>query len=402
MNKTLRIVVPLGILLLGLVSAVLMIRSRPQVERREVSFPPPLVRVLEIRQQDVRLKVGSQGTVSPRTESDLIAQVAGQVIYVSPQFAAGGFFQKDDILIRIDPRDYEFAIARLKAEVAQARLRLVQEEGEASIAREEWERLAKDETPNPLVLREPQLTQAKAVLEAAEAALQQARLNLDRTRIRAPFDGRVRIKKADVGEYVTTGTPLAVIYAVDYAEVRLPVPDGDMAYLDCCIDYRGQRPQPLDLEVDLRADYAQQEYSWQGKIVRVEGEIDPLTHMVTLVARVQDPYSRQQRSTRPPLAVGLFVRAEIMGRMVPDAVVIPRSALRGTDQVLIIDDNNRLHFRPVEVLKKDAESVVLNGGLESGERVCLSPLDAVVEGMPVRVSRDDTGSGGNPVEEGLS
>ncbi len=402
MSRTMRIGVPLGILLLGVVSAVLMIRSRPRVERREVSFPPPLVRVLEIRKQDVRLKVSSQGTVSPRTESDLISQVAGQVIEVSPQFAAGGFFQKDDILIRIDPRDYEFAIARLEAEFAQARLRLAQEEGEASIAREEWERLAKDETPNPLVLREPQLTQARAALAAAEAALQQAQLNLDRTRIRAPFDGRIRTKKADVGQYVTPGAPLAVIYAVDHAEVRLPVPDGDMAYLDCCIDYRGQSPQPLDLEVVLKADYAQREYTWQGKIVRVEGEIDPLTHMVTLVARVRDPYSRQQQSARPPLAVGLFVRAEIMGRTVQEAVIIPRSALRGTDRVLVIDENNRLHFRKVEVLKTEAESVVLSGGLEGGERVCLSPLDVVVDGMLVRLSQDGTETGGNQDAEGFS
>jgi RND family efflux transporter MFP subunit len=307
---------------------------------------------------------------------------------VSAQFAVGGFFSRGDILISIDPRDYEFSIARLKAEVAQARLRLSQEEGEARIAREEWARLNQDESPPPLVLREPQLAQARAQLEAALASLQQAELNLERTRIRAPFDGRVRVKRVDVGEYVSPGVPLAVIYAVDFAEVRLPVPDEEMAYLDCCLGYREQAAEIPALDVTLRADYGGREYSWEGKIVRVEGEIDALTRMVTLVARVTDPYSRLRQEDQPPLAVGLFVRAEIEGIAATGVVIIPRAALRGTDQVLVVDEEARLHFRRVEVLRKDAESVLLSSGLESGELICLSPLEAVVEGMQVRIQEE--------------
>jgi multidrug efflux system membrane fusion protein len=359
MNKRIRYLLPFGILFFGIIGAFIMVKSRPKIEKKEVSFPPPLVRSQTIRLEDTQLVVSSQGTVNPRTESELFAQVAGQVIEVSPAFARGGFFSTGEVLIKVDPRDYEFATSRLKAEVAQAELRLSQEEGEASVAREEWEKLGAGEEPNPLVLREPQLAQARASLEAAEAALKQAELNLERTRIKAPFDGRVRSKNVDLGEYVGPGIPVATIYAVDYAEVRLPVPDDQMAYLDCCIDYRGQDPSSLNIDVILRANYAGQQHSWAGKIVRIEGEIDPRTRMVTLVARVDNPYRQPEEGNRPPFAVGLFVEAEIKGRFVKGVAIIPRSAMRGKNRILVIDEENRLHFRDVVVLKADAETVVM-------------------------------------------
>jgi len=269
--------------------------------------------------------------------------------------------------------------------VAQAQLRLAQEEAEASIAHQEWERLGKEEEPDPLVLRIPQLAEARASYEAAQAELKQAELNLKRTKIVAPFDGRVRVKKVDVGQVVAPGVPLATIYAVDYAEVRLPVPDDEIGYLDCCLDYRTQNPASLDIDVTLSASYGGNFFKWSGKIVRVEGEIDPLSHMITLVARVKDPYGRGVQIDRPPLAVGMFVEAEIIGRRVEDVAVVPRSALRGDERVLIIDKDNKLHFRTVEVLRADFETVIVSSGLNEGERICISPLEAVVDGMEVRV-----------------
>jgi RND family efflux transporter MFP subunit len=385
MNRKLKLSLPFIIIFIGILAAVIMIRSRPKIEKRPVSFPPPLVRASLIHLQDYQLVVNSQGTVNPRTESELVSQVSGQVIGVAQQFAPGGFFKKEDVLIRIDPRDYEFSLSRLKARVAQAQLRLAQEEAEASIARQEWERLGKKEEPDPLVLRIPQLAEAKTSLEAARAELNQAELNLQRTKIIAPFDGRVRVKKVDVGQVVSPGIPLATIYAVDYAEVRLPVPDDEIGYLDCCLDYRTQNPAELDIDVKLSASYGGNFYKWSGKIVRVEGEIDPLSHMITLVARIKDPYGRDLQSERPPLAVGMFVEAEIIGRRVDDVAVIPRSALRGDERVLIIDKDNKLHFRTVEVLRADFETVIISSGLNEGERICISPLEAVVDGMEVRI-----------------
>ena len=380
-----RALISAAVILLGLLAAALMIKSRARVERKLVSFPPPLVRVETVRLQDLSLIVRSQGAVSPHTETELITQVAGEIISVAPQFAVGGFFNRGDVLMEIDPRDYEFALSRMEAEVAQARLQLAQEEQEAEIARDEWEQLGRSESAHPLVLREPQLARAKAQLAAAEAAFQQSRLNLERTRIKAPYDGRVRAKMADIGQYVAPGVRLATIYAVDYVEVRLPVPDDQMAYLDCCLDYRNQNPADLGIGVTVYANYGGQDFSWQGKVVRVAGEIDPQTHMVILVARVDDPYSRDRRSERPPLAVGLFVEAEIQGKTAEGVAVLPRSVLRGADRVLVVDEEDRLRFREVEVLRTDAGSAVISAGLMPEERVCISSIETVVDGMNVRV-----------------
>jgi RND family efflux transporter MFP subunit len=389
MNKKLRIILPLIIIAAGILIAFILIRSRAKVEAEPVSFLPPLVRAATIKLQNYQLFVKSQGIVSPRTESELVSQVAGQVVEVAPQFAPGGFFFKDDILLKVDPRDYEFALSRLKAQVAQAKLRLSQEEGEASIARQEWEKLGSKGEPDPLVLRIPQLAEAKASYEAAQAALKQAELNLQRTFIIAPYDGRVRIKKVDFGQYVAPGAPIATVYAVDFAEVRLPVSDDEMAFLDCCLDYRSSNPSEIKLPVKLKASYAGERYEWKGSIVRVEGEIDPLSHMIHLVARVKDPYGQLQRSSRPPLAVGMFVEAEIQGILVKGVAVISRSALRGSDQVLVIDEENKLHFRTIDVLRADFESVIVRSGLKQNERICLSALETVVDGMSVRVAEEN-------------
>lgn len=385
MNKRQKYLYPFLIILVGLIIAVIMIKTRSKVEKKAVSFPPPLVRVKTIAFQDYRLIISSQGTVTPRTESELIAQVAGQVIQVAPQFAPGGFFNKGDLLVRLDPRDYEFALARLEAEITQAKLQLAQEEEEANIARQEWAQLSNGEEPHPLVLREPQLARARAALSAAEASFKQAQLNLARTEIKAPFDGRIRIKKVDFGEYVNPGIPLATIYAVDYAEVRLPIPDDEMAYLNCCSEYSNQNMVALDIPVVLKAAFAGQMFEWKGKIVRIEGEIDPLTRMVNLVARVEDPYGRARQSKQPPLAVGLFVEADIMGRQLKNVIVVERSALRGENRVLVIDEQERLHFREVNILRVNAEAVIIDTGLKEGEKICVSPLETVVEGMKVQI-----------------
>jgi RND family efflux transporter MFP subunit len=388
MNKKQKYLYPFLIIIAGLVVAVIMIKMRDKVERKPVSIPPPLVRARTIEIQDHQLIVRSQGTVIPRTESELVAQVAGQVIEVAPQFASGGFFNKKDMLVRLDPRDYEFALARLEAEITQAELQLAQEEEEAEIAHQEWEELGEGEQPHPLVLRKPQLARARATLTAAKASYQQAQLNLARTEIRAPFDGRVRSKKVDLGEYVNPGLSLATIYAVDYAEVRLPVPDEDMAYLDRFLEDRNQEMSSFNIPVILKASYAGKVHQWKGKIIRMEGEIDPLTRMVHLVARVDDPYGRDKKSSQPPLAVGLFVEAEIMGRQVDGVTVIDRSALRGENRVLVIDEEDRLHFRNVNILRSDAETVIIDSGLKNGERICVSPLETVVDGMKVRIAEE--------------
>jgi len=384
MKKYGKIIYPLGVLIFGLLGGFVLIKSRPPVVSRPPEVPPPLVRAISAQTRDLRLTVQTQGTVRPRTETTMVSQVGGQIISVSPTLASGGFFKAGDTLATIDPSDYEIALARAKAQVAQARVRMVREQEEAELAKEEWDRIGRGE-PSDLVLRKPQLAEATAAIQAAEATARQARLNLERTRIKAPYDGRVLSKNADVGQFLNPGTPLARIYSVDYAEVRLPISHHQLAYLDMEFNFRNEIGNASRPEVELEASFAGETHTWTGAIVRMEGEIDSRSRMVTLVARVEAPYDQREGSDTPPLMVGLFVEATIKGIIAQDVVVLPRSALRGDDQVLIIDNETRLRFRTVDRLRAQDDSVVINSGLSDGDRVCISPLDAVVEGMKIRI-----------------
>ena len=387
-----KVAFPILILLAGILSAAALIAARSDVETAPTKTPPPLIRAVDVRMESLELTVAAQGTVEPRTESDLIAQVSGQVVEVSPKFANGGFFEKGDVLIRIDPRDYELILATANVEVTQAQVRYSQEQEESEVAKAEWSKIGEGE-PSDLVLRKPQLAQARASLDAARARYRMAELSLERTEVRAPFDGRVRSKRVDVGQVIGPNNPLGRIYAVDYAEIRLPIPDPELKYLNVSL-YRSDQIEIVDgPRVDLHADFAGSRYTWTGRVVRVEGEIDPLTRMINLVARVDDPYGVPEDAVRPPLVVGLYVEADIGGKIVDNAIILPRAALRGTNRVLVVSDG-RLYFRDVVVLRADTERVIITSGLKPGERVCISPLDVVVEGMRVRSSVEVEGGTG--------
>jgi multidrug efflux system membrane fusion protein len=385
MRTLLRIALPLAVIAVAALAAVAMYASRPVVETRPPDAVVPLVRVLTVTPTAVDTVVRSQGTVRPSTETVLVPEIAGRVVEVSPSLAAGGFFAAGDVLVRLDARDYELAVVTARAQVAQASAKLAIEEEESAVARREWTVLGKGE-PAPLVVRTPQLAEARAVLESAQSALERTQRDLARTAIRAPFAGRVREKRVDLGQVVAPGNSLATLYAVDVAEVRLPVPDEELAFLDLPLGYRGGAAGPA---VTIHATFAGQTPQWHGRIVRTEGEIDPSSRMVHLVAEVRDPYGRTGRSAGPPLAVGLFVRAEIRGHRLTDVFVLPRSALRGADQVLVVDHEDRLRLRQVTVLRGEGEQVLIRNGLTAGDRVCVSPLDVAVDGMRVRTVDGD-------------
>jgi len=387
MKRGARIVVPIAILAFGFVSVFVLKAFRPRVEARPPEVVMPLVRVVTARRADVPVRVRTQGTVVPRTESDLVPQVAGEVTWISPSLVSGGFFEKGDVLVRIDRGDYEVErrsasalVARAQSEFERAgteldRQRRLKERGVTAQARI-------DDAENAY-------TVADAALREARARLTRAERDLERTELRAPFRGRVRTKDVDVGQFVGRGTPVGVLYAVDWAEVRLPLPDRELRWLDLPLGYTDGSATDGPL-VTLRAEFAGRPREWKGRIVRTEGEIDARSRMVHVVARVEDPYGHDASiDDHVPLAVGLFVEAEITGRTLPDAFVLPRAALQSSgedgDLVHVVDAENRLHLRPVEVLRTEREEVVIGAGLEDGERVSVSPLAAVVDGMAVRI-----------------
>ncbi len=392
MQQKAKLLLPLLVVALGAGLAIVIVRARPTIERQSAAVPPPLVRVVEVDRRDVPLTVASHGTVTPRTESTLVAEVAGRLEWVSPAFAEGGFFGRGEVLARIEDADYRLAVAQAEAQMAQAKVRLERESAEAEVARREWEELGGGEAP-PLTRREPQLAEARAAVGAAEAALEQARLNLERTRIGAPFDGRVRTKQADLGQFVARGTPLGVVYSTDAAELRLPVPQQELAYLEIELGTAAGNPGPGSHgpEVVLTGRLGETAHRWRGQVVRTGGGFDPRTRMLPLIAEVEDPLRRRAGAGGQPLPMGLFVEAEIAGRTARDVAVLPREALRPGDQVLVVDGEGRLRFRTVEVYRRQRDEVLVAAGLEAGELVCVSPLETAVDGMRVRTLPDGTG-----------
>lgn len=387
MNLSRKVVLPIVALAVAALGAVLLIVTRPEVAHVTPERTPTTVRVATPEPHDLRMRVRSQGTVAPRTESELIPEVSGPVVWISPALVSGGFFESGDALLRIDARDYQAAAARATASLARA-------EGELEHARQNLARrreLSEKGISSASQLEDAERTErvAAATREEARVALGQAQRDLERTEVRAPYAGRVRAKHVDVGQFVSRGSPIATLYAIDYVEIRLPIPDRELAYLE--MPLFGDASLGSDgPEVELRASFAGAEHVWSGRVVRTEGEIDAKSRMVHVVARVEEPYAATDPA-RAPLAVGLFVNAEIVGPLVAGVTRVPRSALRGDRELLVVDADDRLRRRPVEVLRVEGDDALLRASFELGDRVCVSPLQAAVEGMRVRAipSGDD-------------
>lgn len=347
----------------------------------------PAVTVVSAAPTARELEVHTQGTVRPLREINLVAQVAGKVESVAPQFAAGGFFQAGERLLKIEDVDYGFAIARAESQVAASAQAVAEERGRTLQAKREWRDLGSVQA-NDLFLRKPQLAAAEAALAAAKADLGAAELELQRTAISLPFNGRISEKYVDVGQYVAPGTAVAKVYDTDVAEVRLPLTDRQVALLDLPLSYaNGEQPGNPGAAVTLSARFAGRQWQWQGEIVRTDASIDVNSRVVYAVAEVTQPFAREAGSERPPLAPGLFVNATISGRQIAAVSELPRSALRADDTVLLVDTDNRVQRRTVRVLRSTPTQLWLQG-VESGERVIVDRgFDAVV-GTAVRVKSD--------------
>lgn len=392
--KLLRALPPLAVL--GLTAAICywIFWSAPEPRKYPRYESAPKVEVQTLHPQSYQVWLNTQGTVQARTQSDLVSQVRGKVISISPEFRPGGFFEEGDVLMEIDRRDYEMEMRISSAQLAQAKVRLSEEEASAEQALADWKRLNLDEDPTDLVLRKPQLNEAQANVDSAQARLELAQLNLERTTIRAPYAGRVLYKQVDLGQYVSPGNSLARIYAVDYAEIRLPLSERQLAYIDLPELYRGDTETAMDgPEVTLTWTVGNEAYDWEGKIVRPEGAIDTRSRQLFVVAQVENPYGKQADG-KPPFKVGSFVQATIRGNLLENVFVIPREQYRKNEYVLIVDENNKLRRREIFVEWGDDENLVVSSGLSKGEKVCLTPMNFPVEGMDVEVVSED----GIPVE----
>ena len=384
MNLALRIIVPICVVALAVLVHSWLVLNPPPAERRPGSASVTTVEVMDLFPRDYRIRIPSQGVVLPRTRTILLPQVSGRITEVVPNFRDGGFFEKDDVLMRIDPSDYRTALTVAESLLLQRQAELELEEAQQEQARENWELLGEGASPTALLVREPQLRMAQANVDSAQARIEEARRNLERTVIRAPYAGRVLKKWVDVGQTVQPGTRLAEIFAVDYVEIRLPLLNEHLELVDIPERYREGEPAGRRVEpgVTIRGRFGSREIRWRGRIVRSEGAFDAGTRQLFVIAQVDDPYSMTEPG-RPPLKINQYVEADIEGRLLKDVFVIPRSAIRESREVLIVGEGNRIERREIRLIWSRGEQVVVRDDLEPGERLCLTSLPLAVNGAEV-------------------
>lgn len=378
--KTLpQILLALLILAAGGVTAMAIVREEPEIQPQATKLTLPEVSVLTVQPQSLRIDIRSQGSVRAHNEIDLVAEVTGRIIKVSPAFVNGGFFRQDDVLLTVDPLDYDLQIARAKAALQEAERRLIKEETVAEQARKDWQRIGRGPA-SALTLHKPQLAELRAKLTSAQAELKSAEVLRRRTVIRAPFDGRVRNARVGLGQYVEHGAKLASVYDTERAEIRLPVSTRELGLINLAPK---SNPETFP-KVTLTALYRGQRQFWHARLVRSEGVIDEKTGMMTLVAEVQDPYGLNGEASKPALPVGLFVEAMIEGHRFDNLISLPAHLVLNNDRIALVDGNNRLQYRTVDIFHRQRERVFIRSGLQPGDRV--AALSAVQPAAGVQVN----------------
>lgn len=381
-KKLLKVSAPIAVLLAGVLVVKGLSAARPEPEKNEDETRLVSLYVDEARSEFVNVNVITQGEVRPKTRIELIPQVTGRIVGLSENFNDGAKFLAGDLLLQIDDTDYRLALARAEAGVASAQTELERQLATKDIKEKEWQNNRRNgEEPTAFSLNLTQVAQAEAQLRSARAELERARLDLERTEVRLPFDGRVEIRNVGIGQYITAGTSLGTVFSTDTVEVRLPLTDTQLVELNLPLGFTadGYDNAPA---VNFSAALGNRDYHWEGRIVRVSASVDRDTRLIYATAEVDDPYGLAATEGMP-MAVGLFVNAEIAGVDGQDAIVMPRLALRNENKVYVINEENRLEIRTVDVISTSSERVMIANGVAPGEHVVTSTLPNAVDGMEV-------------------
>ncbi len=379
-RKVKRALLIVGIFAAAILGAFGLSQMKPPPDTKDIADVDPLVEVLPLVVTTEQFRIASQGTVRPRTETILSAEVSGMIISISPKFVAGGVFAAGEELLRIDPTNYDTAVDRAAATLRQ---RQIEFDGAEKLRSQGYR-------------AESEYASAAAALASAKADLVNARRNLERTRISLPYDGLVRAKEADLGQYVNPGTRLGITFATDYAEVRLPLTDQDLGFIDlpeaADISEAGSAEGPL---VVLSATQKGELKTWQAQIVRTEGVVDEKNRVTYAVARIEDPYKLDSASVNEtPLPMGTFVAADIVGATVTNVVRVPRTALRGNNQLMFVSSDNRILLQYVDVIRADGQYAYLRSGSLPAERFSMTVIESPLNGMKVRTTDDPPSDGG--------
>jgi len=384
-----KVVLPIAIIVAGALLLAFMTYLAPEAEKKEIFAKPPLVEVLKVSSKKVVFEIESQGNVVPRTETTLVSEVSGQIKTVSNKFVIGGYFKKGELILEIDPINYQVILLQTQARLDGANARLVEQQARADQAQKEWSLTGRSSKKAPiLALRKPQLQQAKADVKAAQADVKGAQIKLQRTKILAPYNAMIKKKMVDIGQYVSTGSPLAISFAVDYAEVRLPILERDIAYIN--IPKFGQVLQQGNA-VELSINQAGKKQKWHSFISRSEGVVDSTSRVNYIVAQINDPYgfmaidNLSKDSSHTALPIGSFVKAKITGKEVADVTAIPLTALRGANEIYLVDENNKLKTQRVDILRSDQKYIYVSSTIPQGYQVVLTKLATAVNGMSLRI-----------------
>lgn len=379
LKKFFPILLPVIIIAVAGLTSFALVMAKPEPEKKKAAEIARHIRAVTAHRDTVTLTVQTQGTVEAKQVIDLVPQVSGQVVYVSKKFVAGGLFKKGEIILRIDPRDYQYTVTSLEAQVAGSRQQLVREQAEAALAKSEWEELGDGGKASDLTLRKPQLADVEAKVKAAEANLHVAQLNLERTEIYAPFNGLLTSKNVDLGQFISVGTKIGKFYSTDVLEVRLPMSNKDLSQFDVA----GLRAGRVSLDVTLTGHFADQENHWKARVVRTEGLVNTKTRIMFVVAQLRGDQLLSVNENLP-ISIGQFVSAEVEGKTYGNIFRLPREVLRQGDEVLVVDKDNKLQSRKVTVVKSTRDYVVITDGLKEGDIVSTSQLGVDVDGLLVQ------------------
>jgi RND family efflux transporter MFP subunit len=394
-----RVLLIVLILAVGVIVLVLLKTLRKPPAKKESQILAPLLNAQAVYVEDVKMVVTGFGTVEPKVEVQVVPQVSGRVVSCHNDFVNGGFFKAGEPLITIDQRDYKLAVENAEAAVAADQVYLDKELAEAAVAGQEWAQLYPGTKPeSALVLRGPQIAEAKAKLRASKARLATAQLNLERTVISMPFDGRIASESLDVGQYLMAGQPVATVYGTDVVEIVVPLEDRDLAWFDLPTSFNNTAGSSsvTGAQASVTTDFAGARHTWAGRVVRAEGRIDSTSRMVNVVVEVANPFEMSDHSPRlrpvaagrPPLVPGMFVEVEIMGKPLKGAIPVPRYAVHNADEVWVARDG-QLWIQKVEIARQDKNYTYVTTGLAGGAVIVTSPLEVVTNNMKIRTRLTD-------------
>ncbi len=340
--------------------------------------PAPDVIVEILTPKDFQIQISSNGTTTPLTQTVLTAEVGGEVIYRSKKFSEGSSVIEGEILAKIDDTDLQLQYKNALLQLANAEVQYSLQLAEAEVAKEAWEKIG-DGVASDLTLKKPQLKQAEALLEVAKAQVSSAKNKLNKTEIVAPYAGRIQSVNIDLGTTIIPGQPVGAMYTSSEIEITLAVKDNDLQFLSIPMDGRKLNPSE-QASVVIESFYKGKTQSWEGKLERVDGVIDPITRMINLIAVFKNDFIE---TDKPNLPIGLFVEAKIDGITLKNIFEIPINSISKDNEVYIVDKDNQLELRKLTVLKKYSEFVIIKDGLKAGERIVTSKLSTASSGIKV-------------------